>query len=177
MITNQQLRQAFLTQQMKYYFDKKLAPLPSSEVDARIEEMLKYLNMSIHSDGDIPFSKDIDEVWHYWVLETAEYMELCSKLHGGGFIHHTSNDYVEYFDEGVKNKKIGLARGLAILSSYVLNYGPFQADRLQYWPVAEHLMESLGWSLDTFNQWLASVHHKPLHPTAAERAVALELAA
>jgi hypothetical protein len=40
-LTNQQLRQAFLTPQMKYYFDKKLAPLPAHEVDARIEEMLK----------------------------------------------------------------------------------------------------------------------------------------
>ncbi|RZI84936.1 MAG: hypothetical protein EOP38_07030 [Rubrivivax sp.] len=176
MISNQQLRQAFLSPQMKYYFDKKLAPLPSPEIDARIEETLKYLNLSVHSEGDIPFSKEIGEVWCHWVLETAEYSALCDKLPRGRFIHHSSNEYVEYLDEGIKNKRIGLARGLAFLSAYVLNYGPFEADRLRYWPVAEHLMRSLGWGLDTFNHWLASMHHKPTQPTAAERAVALELA-
>lgn len=157
-LSNEQLRQAFLSPGMKYYFDKKLAPLPGAEVDARIEEMLKYLNLAIHSDGDIPFSREIDEVWQYWVLETAEYMALCRKLPGGSFVHYTSIDYVEYADEGVRHKRIGLARGLAILSAYVLNYGPFQADRLRYWPAAQHLMKSLGWGLDTFNQWLVSMH-------------------
>jgi len=176
-LTNQQLREAFLSPQMKYYFDKKLAPLPSGEVDARIEEMLKYLNMSLHSDGDIPFSKEIDEVWCYWVLETAEYTALCGKLPGGRFIHHKSNDYVEFLDEGVRNKRIGLARGLAILSSYVLHYGPFQPDRLRYWPVAEHLMRSLGWGLDTFNHWLVSMHQPAVQPREPARRVVLELVA
>jgi hypothetical protein len=96
----------------------------------------KYLNRAIHSDGDIPFSREVDEIWQYWVLETAEYLALCRKLPAGGFIHHTSNDYVEFSEEGVKNKKIGLARGWAIPNAYVLNYGPFQADRIRYWPVA-----------------------------------------
>ena len=61
MISNEQLRSAFLSPAMKFYFDRKLAPLRSSEVDVRIEEMLKYLNMSIHDRGDIPFSVEIDE--------------------------------------------------------------------------------------------------------------------
>jgi hypothetical protein len=161
MITNQQLREAFLSPQMKYYFDKKLAPLTSGEIDARIEELLKYLNMSIHADGDIPFSKEIDEVWHYWVLETAEYALLCSRLHGGGFIHHSSNDYAEYTEADAKSRRIDLSRGLAILSAYVLNYGPFEADRVVHWPLAERLMERLGMDLPAFNAWLASVHSAP----------------
>lgn len=158
MITNEQLRQAFLNPQMKHYFNKKLAPLSSHEINVRIEELLKYLNMSVHADGDIPFSTDIDEVWHYWVLETAEYERLCRKLHGGNFIHHTSNDYAEYFDPTAKQRKIELGRGLAILSSYVLNYGPMQEDRVQYWPLAGHVMARLGMDLDGLNEWLSSVH-------------------
>jgi len=118
---------------MKYYFDKKLAPLSSAEVDVRIEEALKYLNMAVYCNGDIPFSKEIDDVWHYWILETAEYQKLCAKLHGRTFLHHSSNDYAEYFDADAKNRKIDLEFGISILSSYVRNYGSFEPDRVKYW--------------------------------------------
>jgi len=40
MITNETLRETFVSPAMKYYFDRKLAPLPSEQVDARIEELL-----------------------------------------------------------------------------------------------------------------------------------------
>jgi hypothetical protein len=156
MITNQQLRDAFLSAQMKFYFDHKLAPLPSDEVYTRVEEALKYLNMAIHCNGDIAVSKEIDEVWHYWILETAEYECLCYKLHGGAFLHHTSNDYAAYVDPDAKKRRINLAFGVSILTSYVLNYGPFEPDRVKYWPLAARLMDVLGWSIDELNAWLAS---------------------
>ena len=161
MITNQQLRDAFLSPQMKHYFDRKLAPLSSCEVDIRIEEVLKYLNMAHHCRGDIPVSKEIDDVWHYWILETQEYETLCGKLHGGTFLHHMSNDYAMYFDKDAKNQKIDLRRGISILSSYVMNYGPFEADRIRYWPLVERLMEQLHWNLDELNAWLGSVASQP----------------
>ena len=157
MITTRQLREAFLSPQMKFYFDRKLTQLLSQEVDVRIEELLKYLNMAVHCNSDIPVSKEIDDVWHYWILETAEYERLCQKLHGGGFFHHTSNDYAAYVDPEAKNHRIDLTFGVSILSSYVLNYGPFEPDRVKYWPLAARLMERLGWDLDQLNAWLSSV--------------------
>ena len=57
MITNEQLRQTFLSEQMKHYLEKKLSPLSSEEVEVRIEEALKYLNMASHRSGNIPFAK------------------------------------------------------------------------------------------------------------------------
>src|SRR5215203_6069345 len=51
MITGQQLRDKFLSPAMKHYFDMKLAPLSSEEVDVRIEEALKFLNMAAHIRG------------------------------------------------------------------------------------------------------------------------------
>ena len=158
MISNAQLRGAFLSPQMKFYFDRKLSTLSSGEVDARIEELLKYLNMAIHDSGGIPFSDEIDEVWHYWILETAEYASLCSKLHGGQFIHHTSTDYVLYDQPEAALAEFDLVRWLGVLSSYVLNYGPFQPDRLRYWPLVDQLMARLACDVDTLNAWLASVH-------------------
>ena len=141
---------------MKYYFDKKLAPLTSDEVDIRIEETLKFLNMAVHCGGQIPVSREIDEVWHYWILETAEYQKLCAKLDGGLFVNHSSNDYAEYHDSNAKNLKIDLEHGISFLSSYVRNYGAFEQNRLKYWPVATYLLDIPGWNLDKLNEWLAS---------------------
>lgn len=154
MITNQQLRDTFLSAPMKYYFDKKLAPLSSDEVTVRIEELLKWLNMSAFCLGDIPFTLEIDEVWHYWIMETAEYAKLCDKLHGRKFIHHSSSDYAEYFDQDAKKRNVDFEKGVGILSSYVLNYGPFAAERIRYWPLAERIIQDMQWSVDELNEWL-----------------------
>lgn len=155
-ITNAQLRAAFLSAPLKHYFEKKLAPLPREEIDVRIEETLKFLNMATYITGNIPVSKEIDELWHYWILETQEYHKLCSKLCGGKFMHHTSNDYQEYADPEVGNRGLNLNQEIAILSSYVINYGAFEPNRIKYWPVAERLMRQLAWDVNTLNTWLAS---------------------
>ncbi len=144
MITGHQLREEFLSPQMHFYFERKLAPLPSEDVVVQIEELLKYLNMAVHCNGDIPVSKDIDEVWHLWILQTQQYEELCARLSGGVFLHHSSNDYALFTDPGAKDRKIDRTIGISILASYVMNYGPFEADRLKYWPLAAKLAESLG---------------------------------
>ncbi|MBV9250026.1 MAG: hypothetical protein JO227_12380 [Acetobacteraceae bacterium] len=154
MITNEQLRAALLPPAMKHYFDAKLAPLPADEIDRRIEEALKYLNMSIHCPGEIPVSREIDELWHYWILETREYQQLCAKLPGSGFVHHSSADYAAYFDQDAQAQKLDVRRGVSILSSYVLNYGPFEPDRVRYWPLASRLMDKMGWDVDQLNSWL-----------------------
>lgn len=154
MITNTQLRDTFLSPNMQYYLHRKLAPLSPEEIDIRTEELLKYLNMSVYCNGDIPFSREVDEVWHYWIMETREYFTLCDKLHGKGYIHHTSNDYLEFRDREVKNKKPDFDRIINILAAYVLNYGPFEERRVQYWPLAERLMQGFKWNTDQLNSWL-----------------------
>jgi hypothetical protein len=169
MITNQELRDAFLSPQMNFYFERKLAPLPSNEVGIRIEEALKYLNMAVHCSGEIPVSREIDDVWHYWIIETVEYERLCLKLHGGTFRHHSSADYSDYVNDNVKSSDTQLPRGVSILGSYVLNYGPFEQERVRYWPLAESLMKRLAWSVDQLNRWLASV--QPAGPEGIEMSV------
>jgi hypothetical protein len=158
MITGHQLREEFLGPQMRFYFERKLEPLPSEDVLVSIEELLKYLNMAVHCNGDIPVSKEIDEVWHLWILQTEEYDQLCAKLSGGVFLHHSSNDYALFTDPGAKDRKIDRRIGIAILASYVMNYGPFEADRLKYWPLADKLAESLG-DLVRMNTLLQSTSH------------------
>jgi hypothetical protein len=156
MITGQQLRAELLSPAMKHYFDMKLAPLSSEEVDVRIEETLKFLNMAIHGRGGCPVTEELDEVWHYWILETMEYEKLCSKLTGGKMIHHTGNNYLEYMDKELKVLYVSPEDGVAVLLSYVQNYGPFEPDRIQYWPYAASIMKWKNWDTAALNEWLAS---------------------
>jgi hypothetical protein len=172
MISNQQLRASFVTPAMAYYFERKLAPLPKADVDARVEELLKYLNLAAHCHGGIPFTDEIDDVWHLWIMQTKQYMQLCMKLQGGKFIHHSSNDYEEYVDKELRTRPIDLQRAVALLRAYVVNYGPFEADRVRYWTVADRVMKALDWTVDRLNTWLGAA---PVE-TAAQQELALEMA-
>jgi hypothetical protein len=165
MIAREALRRAFLSPQMAYYFHKKLAPLPPAEIDLRIEELLKFLNLAVYSAGPIPVSKEIDDVWHYWVLETAEYETLCGKLPGGLFLHHSSNEYAEFLDANAKEKEIDPAAQIAYLGAYVKNFGPFEASRVLHWPFATRLMDMFGWSLGDLNARLLACAEPNLERT------------
>lgn len=171
MISNEQLRTAFLTPAMQQYFERKLADVPPAEVLVRIEELLKYLNLTTHSPGPIPVSDEIDDAWHLWVLQTRQYVELCRRLQGGRFIHHSSNEYEEYADPEVKVRPMDLQRAVSMLRSYVVNYGPFEADRVKYWPLAARVIKHLGWSLARLNAWLSGA--TPASPHAVDREPAL----
>ena len=155
-ITNGQLRDAFLTPQMLAYFEKKLVHLSAAEIGVRIEEALKFLNIAVYCEGDIPVTEEIDEVWHYWILETKEYERLCRKLQGRKFLHHSSNDYRKLFGH-IFDEEADLASNIAMLGTYVLNYGPFEADRVKYWRLAAHLVDNQGWSVERLNAWLGEV--------------------
>jgi hypothetical protein len=63
-----------------------------------------------------------------------------------------------FTDSGAKDRKIDRRIGIAILASYVMNYGPFEIERLKYWPLAAKLAESLG-DLVQMNTLLQSTSH------------------
>jgi hypothetical protein len=139
---------------MQSYFEKKLSPLHPTEITVRIEETLKFLNMAVYCHGAIPVSKEIDEIWHLWILETREYQKLCSSLQGRTFLHHTSNAYLAQCEETGESREDELLHGVTMLGSYVLNYGPFEKGRVQYWLLADRLVNQCGWSIDQLNDWL-----------------------
>jgi hypothetical protein len=161
-ITNQQLRDAFVSPRMKCYFEKKLSPLSCAEVAVRVEETLKFLNMATYFHCNIPVSKEIDDVWHYWILETREYDKLCSMLQGRRFVHHSSNDYLECSSDDIRLQSNDLEQEVAMLATYALNYGPFEKSRVKYWLFAAHLVDNHGWSVARLNDWLTSASAIPL---------------
>jgi hypothetical protein len=148
-ILNHQLRDRYVSPQLRFYFDQKLAPRPIQEVDELLEEALKFLSMA-------SFIVGIDDVWHYWILETIEYQKLCLKLPSGKYIHHTSNDFLNFSEKDNAAIHPDFTHQVAILSSYVTNFGPFEISRIKYWPVAEQVMRCCHMDINSLNAWLVT---------------------
>ena len=165
MIANEQLRAAFLDEPMLHYFKSKLPELPYHGLLARIEETLKFLYLASECTGPIPVSREIDEIWHYWILQTQEYASLCESLPTGTMIHHSSNEYLRYFDQTV-GKNNDLALDVKMLALYVGNFGPFEPGRAKYWLFATHLVQRCGWTTQQLNDWLQTTTPDELKPIA-----------
>lgn len=138
---------------MLAYFGRKLPNVPRAEVHVRVEEAVKFLFISPECRGQIPVTKEIDDVWHYWILETQEYTRLCSRLPAGGYIHHSSNDYLAHFGEAAAAED-AVEEAVRMLALYVEHFGPFAPDRVRYWRYASHLTDRFGWSVGDLNAWL-----------------------
>jgi hypothetical protein len=82
------------------YLEQKLCKnylAQSAEEAARLfRELKRYLFLSqLHTAHDIPmFSVRVDEVWHQFVLFTAEYSDFCQRCIGS-FLHHVPNEAPE----------------------------------------------------------------------------------
>ena len=150
-VTDQQLIARYVTAAMEQYFARKLPTVGATDLRRRIAECLKGLTVMRLSPGDILFSEEIDAVWHYWILETAEYAALCDKL-GGEFIHHSSHDYPATAQ--TQGGLDAVRRLIVFFAIYVSRFGPLEAERLVYWPALATLLEVSGWSLDFTNRLL-----------------------
>ncbi len=151
--TGDELVVRYAPEAMLAYFRRKLPDVADTDRAIRIEEALKFLVMAHECTGSIPVTTDIDDIWHLWILQTAQYAELCRQLPSGEFLDHSSNDYLESFDPGVRERD-QLDEDVRMVALYVRNFGPFQPDRVPYWRLAAHLVGRLGWSVDELNEWL-----------------------
>jgi hypothetical protein len=147
------LSAALVDAPMIHYFRRKFAALSDDELVLRIEETLRFLFISHECSGAIPVSKDIDEIWHAWILQTQQYMELCERLPTGRYIHHSANDYLSFF-EPLVGERDGLEADVKMLALYVVNFGPFDERRAMHWLLARHLLERCKWSVSELNSWL-----------------------
>lgn len=153
MISTTQLLNTYVNQPMLQYFQRKLPQLSQRELHIQLEETLKFLFIAEECSGAIPVSRELDEIWHYWILQTQEYMNLCERLPAGHYIHHSSNDYEKYFDADV-NERSNLLLDIKMLALYAANFGAFEEDRINYWLLARHLVNKCGWSVAQLNEWL-----------------------
>ena len=154
-ISDHELLRQFVSPVMMNYFKAKMPDVAPETLVGRVCELLKFLMLVRFSPGRILFGKQVDDVWHYWILQTRQYAELCEKLPGGSFRHHSSTVYEE-FAEGEPNVDLDEAvqRILSFFISYVRNFGPISHDRVECWPTLQQVMQESGWDIDQLNDFL-----------------------
>jgi len=154
-ISDQELLRQFVSPVMMNYFKAKMPEVAPEALVGRVCELLKFLMLVRFSPGRILFGKQVDDVWHYWILQTRQYAELCEKLPGGSFRHHSSTVYEE-FAEAEPNVDLGEAvqRILSFFISYARNFGPISQDRVECWPTLQQVMQESGWDIDQLNDFL-----------------------
>jgi hypothetical protein len=48
--------------------------------------------------------------------------------------------------------RLTLEQEVAMLATYVINYGPFEEERTRYWLFSAHLVKNNGWSVEQLNE-------------------------
>ena len=164
-MTQQKLVSQYLSNSIQSYLIEKLSPQDKQKTLIQAEECLRFLYLSSLTQGSIPVTKTIDDIWHLLILQTKEYSELCQSLPGKKLIHHTSDIYLKYFSlnsssaENEKTKEyeeneLESQRQLEWLVSYVFNFGDFTNESISYWSFATALCEKHKFSPDQLNNEL-----------------------
>ncbi|MFD4631570.1 hypothetical protein ACFVYR_26085 [Streptomyces sp. NPDC058284] len=141
-----------LHQEVVRHFAAKPDAPAASYVTHQVRECLRYLYLvSRHPDRlgglFLPVEQEIDEIWHYLILQTREYRELCEqRLPGGRFIHHRSVSYGDY--QQAPGRATAAEEALRWLPLYTAAFGPYDEDALPHWTVVRFLHEELRLSLE-----------------------------
>lgn len=121
-------------------------------VEQQLIECLRYLYLiSAYPEQlsglFLPVEQPIDEIWHYLILQTREYRQLCeTRLPGRFFIEHRSLPYGEYQQTAVSREQL-IEQALRWLPLYRDSFGPFDAHALPHWTMARFLHDDMGLSL------------------------------
>ncbi|MFF4607742.1 hypothetical protein ACFY12_34015 [Streptomyces sp. NPDC001339] len=130
------------------HFDAKSADLSREFVTRQVTECLRYLYLvSRYHDRlaglFLPVEQEIDEIWHYLILQTREYRALCEeRLPGRFFIEHRSIAYEAYQQEPGREQVIEEA--LRWIPLYCREFGPFDEGALPHWTIVRFLHQQMG---------------------------------
>lgn len=122
------------------------------EADHRVVECLRFLYLisafpEALSGLFLPVEQSIDDVWHFLILQTREYRELCEKrLPGRFFIEHRSVPYAEY--QKAPSREELAEQALRWIPLYCGTFGPFDEHGARHWTMVRFLREQMGLSLD-----------------------------
>ncbi|MFG2622838.1 hypothetical protein ACGFXC_35025 [Streptomyces sp. NPDC048507] len=124
-------------------------------VEHQVRECLRYLYLvSLHPDRlgglFLPVEQEIDEIWHFLILQTREYRDLCEeRLPGRRFVHHRSIAYGDYQDGGElpRGRERSAEEALRWIPLYTAAFGPFDRDALPHWTIVAFLNGQLGMGL------------------------------
>ncbi|MFI5776665.1 hypothetical protein [Nocardia sp. NPDC051570] len=118
---------------------------------AQVREAVRYLTLVSAHPGELgglflPVEQQIDEVWHYLILQTREYRDLCeTRLPGGHLIEHRSISYGDYGE--AQSREAMLEQSLRWIPLYCGRFGDFDAEGARWWTMVRFLHEEMGYPL------------------------------
>ncbi len=108
-----------------------------------------YLTSKNGEGKFMPLTQEADDVWHELILQTVFYAELCERLPGKKFLHHTSLPFKDYASQnGIGNSIDELA---SWIPDYVQTFGNFTVEGARCWSFCLYLMNEMGLDLETIN--------------------------
>ncbi|MFH9727092.1 hypothetical protein ACH4M4_29620 [Streptomyces sp. NPDC017254] len=144
------LGDALYAEVVRYSMDRT-PDAPREFVERQVTECLRYLYLVSRyrerlSGLFLPVEQDIDEIWHYLILQTREYRALCEeRLPGRFFVEHRSIAYEEY-QEG-PGREQALEEALRWIPLYREEFGPFDEGALPHWTMVRFLHDQMNLSL------------------------------
>jgi len=148
------LRKTYLQEEIYNHFLKKFKSKSLEDIDIEIEEFLKYILLSCYkkSKAFIPVNKEIDLIWHEFILQTREYKAFCDNLpNNRGFIHHKSLPYDEY-KENIIDEEIYREHSWW-LGAYKQNFNQIDTTVIKYWAIPKYLYEYHDWTIEELNEY------------------------
>lgn len=122
-----------------------------------LEECLRFLYLlsvtpSLRSRF-IPVCDDTDQIWHYLIIQTRFYSDLCKKLPSGEFIHHGSISFDHYLDaqNSSDDRSQIFSEFLEWIPHYLRHFGEFTPAASKYWKIID-ILHQQGLSLEDINQ-------------------------
>ncbi|UNO43516.1 hypothetical protein [Streptomyces sp. MST-110588] len=121
-------------------------------VERQVLECLRYLYLvSKYRDRlsglFLPVEQEIDEIWHYLILQTREYRALCEqRLPGRFFVEHRSIAYEEYQRE--PGREQAAEEALRWVPLYCREFGPFDEGALPHWTIVRFLHHQMDLTLE-----------------------------
>jgi hypothetical protein len=147
----QLLRDFLMNDQIVRHLEAKAASLSPISFWLRLDECLKFLLLSAKiGSGPVPMSREIDDIWHAYILETREYALLCERI--GAFVHHSAIERPASVDRQQQHET-----ELLFAVGYVANFGPFVAEVMPLWPLVAELMNYLHLDLAGLNAYVRSL--------------------
>lgn len=160
MQTNIRFLKSLVSEWMLSHLKDRFKELTNQEFNYRLEEFLKYIFLcSKYGGGFIPLSKEVDEFWHEYIVQTEEYLNLCSSLPSKNFIHHKSGNLKVYAAD--RDSKSVILRMLQWLPTYYIHFGPFKEEIANFWTIIQYLQKELKMDLAAINE-IAKMEAKKL---------------
>lgn len=139
------------------------------DIEVALQEFKRFFFISIHLFGIeekgfqnsieyLPVSSEIDEIWHYCILQTYKYKKLCESILPNAFLHHRSSNLSSLKKESHEQLNQESEAQLNVLLTYIDNFGIFTEETLPFWPSATALQRRMGWTVLKLNKFLSNLN-------------------